>query len=310
MKITEVSLRKLAVCLLCLFLSAGFLGTAAEAAPQPQQQLSMEQVFLDHYEISDGKIVPGGDFTLTLFLQNKDEKNDGHVIVDVMYPQGVMPVYGAVSQAIVDVPAGGNAEVELDYIAMDKLAIPVLDFQVFLRENDQQYMTLLRLPLGSSSPFEAITTFVPARAMVGENVNCSMTFKYLGTEAANRISVRMNVDGERLSRIEIGTLAKDTTKTQSISGTFEEPGEYLVELYLDYTDDAGIRQSIQLGSSVVEVEENTLFPDSVKQEGQDLGEAEKSGFAETLDHPRFLVACGGLIVLCLVVIVLVLRKKR
>ena len=303
-------LRHMAVCLLCLFLAAGFLESAAEAAPQPQQPVSMEQVFLDHYEVSDGKIVPGGDFTLTLFLENKDEKNDGHVIVDVMYPQGVMPVYGAISQAIVDVPAGGNAEVKLDYIAMDKLAIPVLDFQVFLRENEQQYMTLLRLPLGSSSPFEAITTFVPARAMVGENVNCSMTFKYLGTEAANRINVRMDVDGERLSKIEIGTLAKDTTKTQSISAVFDEPGKYLVELYLDYVDDAGLRQSIQLGSSVVEVEENNRFPESVKQEGKESGETEKSGFAESLDHPRFLAACGGLIVLCLLAIVLVLRKKQ
>ena len=221
MKRMKFAFGKILACLLCVCLLADTV-TLTAAFPAPEiTETNVQQVFLDHYELTDEKIIPGKEFTLKLFLKNVSEKSTEHVIVDVMYPLGIMPVYGSVSQAVVDVEAGDTTEVALEYIALEKIGSSVLDFQVSLRENELQNLTILRTPVGLQSPFDIVSSFIPAKAMAGESVNCSMTFKYLGMETADKVSARMNVNDVPAYVVDLGNMTKennqDTELVQDIS---------------------------------------------------------------------------------------------
>ena len=299
---------------LCALLLTGAALTASAApapvAPPSQKPVGeIQHVFLDRYQLTNEKIVPGSEFTLTLFLKNIGDKPADRVVVDVMYPIGVMPVYGTVSQAIVDVPADGTAEVEISYNALEKIGAPVLDFQVFLRENSQQSLTVLRTPVGLQSPFDVIATFVPARAMAGESVNCSMTFKYLGMETTDKVRARMNVNGVPVHTSEIGNLSRETTKTQSLFETFEAEGKYVVDLYLDYENESGEEKSVLVGTSLLEIVENhetTVSRPSNAGTQQENTDQSTPAFSST----HVLIISGSLILVIFVIIVLLVRKKK
>lgn len=313
MKKLKTALSRIVYCFLCLLL-IGNMASAAFAAPgnfqfQTDGELS-QKVFLERYELTDERIVPGSQFTLKLSLKNIGTVNAENVIVDVVYPIGVMPIYGTVSQAIVDVPAEGTAEVEIAYNALDKIVIPALDFQIVLRENGLENTTILRIPVGLQSPFDVIATFVPAKAVVGESVNCSMTFKYRGAETADKIQARMNVNGDPVRTVEIGSLPKETTKTQSLFEQFDDAGQYVVEMYLDYQDESGREKSVQVGTSLLEIEEKHEMPAKPDSAGQKLQPEDTAQTGRQSADIRVLAACGILIAAICVLIVFLIRKKK
>ena len=311
MKKLKVTVYKGLLCLLCMILMVNSGAMSVMAAPgNPFGEVETQKVFLDHYKLTDDKIVPGSEFTLTLFFQNTGNQDAKQVIVDVLYSKGIMPAYGTVSQAVVDIPAGETVEVELPYVAQEKIETPVLDFQVTIREKELQNATLLRTPVGSSSPFAVITTFVPAAAKTEDQVNCSMTFKYLGLEAVDQITARMDVDGKTVNTMEIGNLPKDTTKTQSLSATFPDEGKYVVEMYLDYEDAAGEKQTILAGVNVIEVQEADEKP-AVPNNG-DMEKQQNASHAGSrqLNNLQILLISGALIAVIVLIMVFLIRRKK
>ena len=296
---------KILACLLCVFLLADTV-TLSAAIPMPEvTEPKVQQVFLDRYELTDEKIIPGKEFTLKLFLKNVSDKSIEHVIVDVMYPLGIMPIYGSVSQAIVDVDAGETTEVALRYNALEKIGSPILDFQVSLRENELQNLTVLRTPVGLQSPFDIVSFFIPTKAMEGESVNCSMTFKYLGIETADKVSARMNVNGVLAYAVDLGNMTKETTKTQSLFKSFDQEGTYSVELYLDYHDDAGKKKTMKVGSGSLEVlEVPSVSASAAEQMEKSQQENQRS------NRSLVLMAGGILIAVIFAIIVFLIRKKK
>ena len=296
---------KILACLLCVCLLAEPVTlTAAFPVPDTTEPV-VQQVFLDHYELTDEKIIPGKEFTLKLFLKNVSDKSIEHVIVDVMYPLGTMPVYGTVSQAVVDVDAGETAEVALQYLAMEKIGSPILDFQVALRENELENLTILRTPVGLQSPFDIVSSFIPSKAMVGESVNCSMTFKYLGMETADNVSARMKVNGVLAYSVDMGNMTKETTKTQSLFKSFEEAGTYKVELFLEYHDDSDHQKTVQVGSGIVEVVEIPSVSANPQMQQESSGQ-QNAQFGQS----QTVIMCGILIAAIFVLIVVLIRKKK
>ena len=305
MKRMKFAFDKILVCLLCVLLLGNSGALSARAAFPAATEPAVQQVFLDHYELTDERIIPGKEFSLKLFLKNVGEKNAEHVIVDVIYPLGTMPVYGSVSQAIVDVPADETSVVELKYKALETISAPILDFQVSLRENELKNQTVLRTSVGLKSPFEVVSFFVPSRALAGESVNCSMTFKYLGMDTADRISARMNVNGVTAYSVDMGNLTEEATKTQTLTNTFEEAGSYSVDLYLDYYDDSGAKKTIQVGSGVIEAASAPVIPahPQTQQVDPDSG-------SRQFDQLHVLIISGILILVISAIIVFLIKKKK
>ena len=305
MKEMKFAVEKILACLLCVFLLADTVQMTA-AFPVPEvTEPTVQQVFLDHYELTDEKIIPGKEFTLKLFLKNIGDKSVEHVIVDVMYPLGIMPIYGSVSQAIVDVDAGETTEVELKYNALEKIGSPILDFQVSLRENELQNLTILRTPVGLKSPFDIVSSFVPSKAFAGESVNCSMTFKYLGMETADKVSARMNVNGRLAYSVDMGNMTKETTKTQSLFKTFDKAGNYSVELFLDYHDDSGMKKTVQVGSGVLNILETPVMSTNPQIQNENTDSENQQ-----MNRSHVLIACGILAIGICAIIAFLIKKKK
>lgn len=323
MKKMKCTFYRVVFCLLCIVLTGNTFAQIAMAEPEATEaptltgiQPSVEQeepdsqhIFLERYELTDEKVIPGNDFTLKLFLKNAGTKDADCVIVDVLNSKGVMPIYGTISQAVISVSAGETAQVVFDYHALERIDSPVLDFQVSIREGALQNAANMRVPVGTKSPFNIIATFVPARVMVGENVNCSITFKNLGKQTADHVRARMDVNGSPVLTSEVGNLPQEMTKTQSLFTTFQEPGKYVIELYLDYRDQAGEENSVLVGTSLLEVYENrgsTINPGDSSQIQEEISNQMNNQF----DNTKVLIISGVLIVVIFLIIVFLMKKKK
>ena len=87
--------------------------------PLRAQAINLENspyIMVESYELSDEKIVPGEDFTLSLTLKNYSVSVTARdVLVNVENPGGIAPVYGTVSQTWVDeMGPGETATVSFD----------------------------------------------------------------------------------------------------------------------------------------------------------------------------------------------------
>ena len=200
-------------------------------------------------------------------------------------------------------------EVSFSYNALEKIDTPMMDFQVLIRDQKNQNAVVLRTPVGNKSPFEIITSFVPTRAMTEENVNCSITFKYLGKETASRVRARLNVDGQPVHTVDLGSLSKDTTKTQSLFAKFDKAGTYVVELYLDYQDAESVEQSVLVGTGLVEVRENN-FPVNPNLPNSELQQEINNQINRQSDSTKVLIVSGTLIVVIFLAIVVLIKKKK
>ena len=111
---------------------------------------SSPYIMLESYEVSNEKIVPGEDFTLTLTLKNYSVSATAkNVLVDISNPAGIAPVYGTVSQTWVEeMGPGETATVSFDYTSSVDITGDYLDFYITMVGEVTNYITL-RAPVGS-----------------------------------------------------------------------------------------------------------------------------------------------------------------
>lgn len=262
-------------------------------------------VVIDSYEVTNEKVVPGEDFSLTLQLKNYNKREAAkEVLLDISNPDGVAPVYGTVSQVYVgDIGPGESREITIDYNSWTSITGDTLDFYVTVVTSVNQNYIVLRVPAGSDSPFSILGSNIPAEVGVNELANISLTFKVLGDENVGNVALTLNYNGEPISRSQIGALTPGTTKTQRLSTYFAQAGDYPLDLGLEYVDDAGQTQTDIVMSttiSVVEKHDATTNNDSYN------GNAIAENGADNL----LLLGVSGIVILGIFLAVIVLLKKN
>ena len=267
---------------------------------------SSPYIMLESYEISNEKIVPGEDFTLTLTLKNYSVSATAkNVLVDISNPAGIAPVYGTVSQTWVEeMGPGETATVSFDYTSSMDITGDYLDFYITMVGEVTNYITL-RAPVGSDSPFSVLAVSIPEQLGVNSISSASVSFRVLGEENVRNVSLEFTLNGESVSKSSIGILTAGTTRTQSISVTGFAPGQFNAELILYYDDETDQTQSVVVGSAMVDVI-NDIETDVVQEETTEIVDANDDSRSDDI----VLLGVGGILILGIFTVVLLIARKK
>lgn len=267
---------------------------------------SSPYIMLESYEISNEKIVPGEDFTLTLTLKNYSVSATAkNVLVDISNPAGIAPVYGTVSQTWVEeMGPGETATVSFDYTSSMDITGDYLDFYITMVGEVTNYITL-RAPVGSDSPFSVLAVSIPEQLGVSSISSASVSFRVLGEENVRNVSMEFTLNGESVSKSSIGILTAGTTRTQSISVTGFAPGQFNAELILYYDDETDQTQSVVVGSAMVDVI-NDIETDVVQEETTEIVDANDDSRSDDI----VLLGVGGILILGIFTVVLLIARKK
>lgn len=268
---------------------------------------SIPKIGVEKYEVTYEKIVPGEEFTLTLWLKNysKTQAAD-NVIVDISTPKDVAPIYGTVSQVYVgSLPAGETKKIEVNYTSGTNITADNLDFQVVVQSSQTQNSILLRVPVGSDSPFSIIATNVPSAATVNEAVTAAVTFKVLGDENVSNVTMKLSANGAEIVNNAIGIMTPGSTKTQALVFSLAEKGEYTLDIEMTYVDNLGQNQFVTVGTTKMVVTEN------VQQEpNNNMPVYEEDTSNNQTSNILLMGICGVLILVLFLIVVIVAHKKK
>lgn len=267
---------------------------------------SSPYIMLESYEISNEKIVPGEDFTLTLTLKNYSVSATAkNVLVDISNPAGIAPAYGTVSQTWVEeMGPGETATVSFDYTSSVDITGDYLDFYITMVGEVTNYITL-RAPVGSDSPFSVLAVSIPEQLGVKSISSASVSFRVLGDENVRNVAMEFILNGESVSKSSIGILTAGTTRTQSISVTGFAPGQFNAELILYYDDETDQTQSVVVGSAIVDVI-NDIETDVVQEETTEIVDANDDSRSDDI----VLLGVGGILILGIFTVVLLIARKK
>ena len=267
---------------------------------------SSPYIMVESYELSNEKIIPGEDFTLTITLKNYSlSASAKNVLVDISNPAGIAPVYGTVSQTWVEkMGPGETATVSFDYTSSMDIKGDYLDFYVTMVGEVTNYITM-RVPVGSDSPFSVLAVNIPEQVGISGNSSASVSFRVLGDENVRNVSLEFTLDGESISKSTVGILMAGTTRTQSISVAGIAPGRFNASLILYYDDEADQTQSVIVGSATVQVIDDTKTEATQENLGEIVGETDDSQRSDIV-----LLGAGGILILGIFTIVLLIVRKK
>uniref|UniRef100_UPI0040566B7D hypothetical protein n=1 Tax=Acetatifactor sp. TaxID=1872090 RepID=UPI0040566B7D len=285
-----------------LFPCFGGKAAAAEAAAEV---VVAPMIMLERYDVTDEQIVPGEEFTLTLTFKNYSPDADAKgVLIDITNPTGIMPVYGTVSQVYIEeIPAGETREVSINYVADTILEGTSVDFYmtIIISGAAQNYVSI-RVPVGTDIPFYILSDKFPTSVAVGENATSSLTFEVIGEADVRSVAHVVSVNGVAIGSNTIGSVTSGTTRSQNTTVAFMEPGEYTVDIEIQYIDKADQQQSFLVDSKTITVyekeESGIIFPQEIEDTADD--DANKS----------LILGLGGIVLLAVLLLVVIINKKK
>lgn len=275
-----------------------------EAETETTEAVFEPLIVVDYYEITNEKIVPGEDFTLTLMLKNYSMNQPAKgVLLDISNPAGVAPVYGTISQVYVgDIGAGESKEVVVEYNSWTTIVGDTLDFNVTIISDSKQNYAVLRVPVGVDSPFSIISVTAPSEVEVYGLATLSLTFKVIGEEKVKDVVLAARADGVLIGSSQIGIISPGLTMTQQLLLSFVNTGEQTIDLSLEYVDEQGQKEVTSVTTTTITVIEET--PGTVIDPASD---DISDGNTESI----LLMGIGGMLILIVFLIfVIVVKKKR
>ncbi len=274
--------------------------TAATTTVMPSDPL----IVVDHYEITNEKIVPGEDFTLKIVLKNYNTIYPATgVLIDISNPAGVAPVYGTVSQMYIgDIGAGESKEVVIEYNSWTTIVGDTLDFNVTVVSDTNTNYIVLRVPVGADSPFSILSATAPASVEVYGLATLSLTFKVLGEERVKDVVLVASEEEKIVGSSQIGIISPGLTKTQQLLLSFIEKGEHTIDLKLEYVDETGQKKNVPVTTTIITVVDEVQNPGIEPTPGVTTDDG--------MDTILLMGISGMLILVVFLVVVIVLRKNK
>lgn len=262
-------------------------------------------IIVESYQVSEGRIIPGEKFTLTLNLKNSSEiATATDVLIDIENPYGVAPVYGTVSQKYIgNIEPAQSVQVSFEYDAWETITNNTLDFSVAIIAEQRTNYVMLRVPAGADNPFNVLELTIPERVIATEMTSLSLSYRVVGKSNVNNVLFQVVSNGEVLGSSTGGNITVGATKNQNISVNFPGAGEYVLDFYMKYQAEDGTQESVLIDSRVINVEPKNLSLDGYGQTG--IPQEEQP------DNTRIMILIlGGVLILTIFVVIAIIMKKK
>lgn len=255
---------------------------------------------LESYSITNEKIIPGKDFTITLNLVNSSaKKKANNVVIAISNPSGILPKYGQTSQAFIkSVEKGESFSVDFEFSSIEEIYAYYEDFAITIFSDESNNEFVLRIPVGTDSPFSIQSVSVPESAMEGYSASATATFKVIGIDGVKNVVLVAYVDGKDVARTSIGSLTPGTSKSQNITIPFTKAGNANVVLKISYEDVTGRLKEAEIANETIAVTDNSwTAPDPIDDK-------------PSLFNKKVILGAGGIIFLVFASVVYALIKKK
>lgn len=260
-------------------------------------------VFIDKYEITNERIIPGESFTLSITLKNYSILQDAeNVQIDIQNPSGVAPVYGSLSQLYIgEIKAGEEKIISFEYDSWTSIKSDTLDFIVFISSDTMSHSFTLRVPSSADIPFSLLAFDVPSKAYIGEYNSASLTFKVLGEENVSDIILNIECNNQIVGSSQAGSITAGTTKTQNTSFMINEAGNHILDLYLEYVTSDGEKNKVLIANKAIVVDEKSDY--SIDNNIQDLQQKDNR-------NSMYILGISGILILTIFVLIVVIIRRR
>lgn len=264
-------------------------------------------VSVESYSVSKDKIIPGSDVTLTLKLKNNSETTPArNVVVGVMCPAGVSPKYGTASQAYLkEIEKGDIVEISFEFATLEEIYSYYLDFEITIFCDESNNNVVLRIPVGTDSPFSITNVSVDENGIEGGVASASVSFKVIGIDYVKNVVLTVYYDEIEANAVSIGALSPGTSKSQLISVPLLSYGEHKISFAFSYEDSTGKTGEMRIDSKPISVDKRIVEPTRAPEENL-------TGILDRLkSNTKMLTGVAGVIgVLGLSVVVFLIGKRR
>ena len=295
-------LRGRCLSLLCVMAMIFTFGTTNVWAAGSQTQAPM--LMIEKYSVTDEKIVPGQNFTLTLTLKNNsDTAAASNIMIDVTNPAGVAPIYGTTSQVFVgEIGAGRTKEVSIEYRSWTSIEGNSLDFNLTILSNQATNYVVLRIPVGSDYPVNVNSVSISPELRENEVGNATVVFDVLSEANISNLTMVLRENGETIASSTIGNVTAGTLKSQNVSFSMDTVGKHTVDVILQYNDETGQTQEIEAASQTITVQKASSSATGISGDGEDS--------TDKGDHYLALMGIGGVLIVVIFLLVISLLRKR
>lgn len=271
-------------------------------------------LYVTGYEVTNGTIVPGEEFTLTLVLENfSSTVSAEHVMVVIDNPVGIVPEYGTVTQAYIDlVEPGTTKEVSFRYTSATDISASEIYFSAHATSDSYSTTTRLIIPVGRMTDFGVESYTVPEKCVVNKTEYVSAMVRNTGRIGVSNVVMVARSDGKDIASADIGAMSAGTSKTQYVGVTFSEEGQHTFELLLTYEDEAGQQKEYVISSEriLVAADVETEVSDSQTQPGEDVTTQTAENNSGVSNVIAICVISILLVVVCCVILLLIYRRKH
>lgn len=225
-------------------------------------------ISVETYSVTKDKIIPGSDFTLTLVLRNNSLTTPArNVVIGVDCPAGVSPKYGTAAQAYFkEIAKDDVVEVSFEFSTVEEIYSYYLDFSITVFCDDSNNALVLRIPVGTDSPFNITNVAVDENGIEGGSASASVSFKVIGIDYVKDVVLTALFDGVEVNSISIGSLSPGTSKSQLIAVPLYSFGEHEISFSLSYEDSTGKTGTMNIEPKPITVDRRIVEPTRAPEE--------------------------------------------
>lgn len=262
-------------------------------------------IVVSSYKVSNDIIVPGKAFSLTVEVENTDDKVATRgSLMSISFPEGIRTAYQSSNQIYLEKLAPQEKrEVTFELYANSSFSRSTAPFVITITSEVRSNSSTIYAPVQVDlSAFKVVSQSVPEEAGAGEKIAVSFSFKSLLTEKISNVTLSAYVDNEStpVTTVNIGNISGGAAKTQNLTFFIYEKGRHSVKFELSYNMAEGESSTVELYSGKIMITDpvEDAFPVS-----SDLPEEAITG-----QDKMIIVGCLGLSVILCIGIVLIAKK--
>ena len=303
-------MKKISTMILAILLCILAFGSIKANASEIGLQELPPRLVIDSYEISEGQLIPGAEFTLKLTIHNTNPHIAAENVMLSYYSNDttVYPVFGESNQKFVgQIDGGKSAQVELHMSVAKAVNKEVATINIALeyassKSNASNMQSSLMLPISANCNMEVSSLSVAKSTTVGAKSLVSVV--YVNNGLVEIKNATMHLSGDILDNqttIALGDLTAGAQAMKDCYVNFQKEGEQKLLISFTYEDGEGNTFSIPESDYNVMVNPSSM---NVYQEGV----FEET--SESLEQWQLLAIVGGISLALVIILVLVKLRER
>lgn len=217
-------------------------------------------VIVSSYEVTNGEIVPGEEFDISVTVKNVDSLyTASNVVVSLDTMSGINAIYPSVPQVFVgDIEPQKEKKAVFSYKVDSQYQMDTASFYAIILSDLTENSVVLSAPVKlDDSAFTVLSKNVPIEAEIGDKISTSFYFRVRGEASLNNVLMRVLVDENEMVVSSIGNVKQGAAKTQNLVFSIGEMGEHSLIVEIEGVNQNGTVQITEAYNGKINIKESS-----------------------------------------------------